>query len=398
MATNAVPAPGKLQVREMAFSLNRRTRGWLGSLLEVGTRGHSPPGDLGRPRSGARLITGTLIAAEGPTQRRRPGRTGRCGNQETSCSSPLTCTSKPFPASSSPLALSSGNGHCSTMALVLDFDGTITVQDTINVLAQSALKIHRERGRDLSHTWDEIVDLYIKSHAKFKANYPLAEDSRLDQAAESKYLASMRDVEVASAKRVEASGIFDGISSQELATAGTTAIREGDVVLREGLGELLALAETRGWPVYILSVNWSKSFIHGVLHQFDGKLTVVSNEVHDGGRIHSPDTRTFLATAGDKLEALQGILRDVGTRPVVYFGDSTTDMECLSLSSGIVVSSSGDSSLLKTLSRVGATVPHVNDSADTDTLLWARNFAEVLQSKALSLPALLGESKSTKDS
>lgn len=277
------------------------------------------------------------------------------------------------------------------MALVLDFDGTITVQDTINVLAQSTLKIHRERGRDLSRKWEEIVDLYVKSHAEFKANYPLAEDSRLDREAESRYLASLRDVEVASVRRVEASGIFDGISPQDLFAAGTAAVRDGDVVLRDGLSELLSLAEARGWPVYVLSVNWSKSFIRGVLHQFDGKLAVISNEIHDGGRILSPDTQTFLATAGDKLEAFQAILRDVGPRRAVYFGDSTTDIECLLLYSGIVISSSEDSSLLRTLSRVGATVPHVKGSAGTGTLLWARDFAEVIQAKTLLSPSVLGE-------
>lgn len=275
------------------------------------------------------------------------------------------------------------------MALVLDFDGTITAQDTINVLAQSAISIHRQRGRDLSRAWDEIVDRYIKSHAQHKGSYPVAEEDRLDREAESRFLDSLHDVEVASVQRVEARGIFDGISSQDFLAAGTLAVREGRVVLREGLPELLALAETRGWPVYVLSVNWSKSFIRGVLHQFDGRLTVVSNEVHDGGKIFSPDTRAFLATAGDKLRAFRGIMRDVGDRPVVYFGDSITDLECLSLSSGIVISSSGDSSLLRALSRIGEGAPHVDDGADTDRLLWARNFSEVLRARFLYSPDLL---------
>ncbi|MBE3042936.1 haloacid dehalogenase-like hydrolase [Candidatus Bathyarchaeota archaeon] len=280
------------------------------------------------------------------------------------------------------------------MTLVLDFDGTITAQDTINVLAQSAIKIHRERGHDFSPAWDEIVDVYVKSHAEHKASYPVAEGIRLDREAESKFLGSMRDVEVASAERVEAAGIFDGISPQDLVAAGTAAVREGSVVLRDGLAELLSLAESRGWPVYVLSVNWSKSFIRGVLYQFDDRLTVVSNEIHDGGRIFSPDTQTFLATAGDKLGALRGILRDAADGPVVYFGDSTTDIECLLLFSGIVISSSGDSSLLRTLSRVRGAVPHVEDGADADRLLWARDFTEVFQARTLSSPALLDASQS----
>lgn len=275
------------------------------------------------------------------------------------------------------------------MALVLDFDGTITVKDTINELAQSAIRIHNERGRDFSGAWAEIVELYVKSCAEFKAEYPVAEGSRVDLEAERKYLADLRVVEVASARRIEASGLFDGISPQCLLAAGKAAIREGRVALQEGLPELLSAAEARGWPVYVLSVNWSKSFIRGVLHQFDDRLRVVSNEVHDGGRISCPDTQTFLATAGDKLVGLRAILRDVGDGPVVYFGDSTTDMECLLLSSGVVVSSSDDSSLLKTLSRVGVAVPHVGDATTTNKLAWARDFSEVLRAGTLSsLPPL----------
>lgn len=272
----------------------------------------------------------------------------------------------------------------STMALVLDFDGTITVEDTINELAQSAIRIHNERGRDFSGAWEEIVDLHGKSYAEFKAEYPVAEDSRVDLEAERKYLADLRDVEVASVRRIEASGLFDGISSQDVLAAGKAAVREGRIALREGLPELLSVAETRGWPVYVLSVNWSKSFIRGVLHQFDDRLRVVSNEVHEGGKISCPDTQTFLATAGDKLVGLWTILRDVGDGPVVYFGDSTTDIECLLLSSGVVMSSSSGSSLLKTLSRVGVAVPHVADATTTNKLAWARDFSEVLRAGTLS--------------
>ncbi|SPN96858.1 uncharacterized protein DNG_00378 [Cephalotrichum gorgonifer] len=270
------------------------------------------------------------------------------------------------------------------MAIVLDFDGTITVDDTINVLAQSALKIHKERGRDLSGAWTNIVDLYLSGHADYKANYPVPEGRRLSNDDEIDYLRGMRDTELASAKRLEDSGIFSGISPSEFVAAGTAAQIEGKVVLRDGLPELLSLAAARGWPVYILSVNWSESFIRGVLHQHPGdNLRIISNDIHDGGRIFSPDTQTYLATTEDKMKALRYIIREVKDVPTVYFGDSTTDFECLMLSPGIVISSSGDSSLLRTLSRIGLNVPHVNDGADADKLLWAKDIAEVLQSGVL---------------
>jgi hypothetical protein len=127
-------------------------------------------------------------------------------------------------------------------------------------------------------------------------------------------------------------------------------------------------------------VNWSRAFIEGVLlpHQ----LRVVANEPHADGSIEGPEFLGGRMTNGhEKRAALDHVVTDKGSR-VVYFGDSTTDMECL-LQGGIVISNDEGSSLMRTLRRVGEAVPHVGEREAGETLMWARDFREVLESGVL---------------
>ena len=47
------------------------------------------------------------------------------------------------------------------MQLVFDFDGTITQQDTIGILAESAIALQKERRNiDLSTQWEQVVKAF----------------------------------------------------------------------------------------------------------------------------------------------------------------------------------------------------------------------------------------------
>lgn len=50
------------------------------------------------------------------------------------------------------------------MSIFLDFDGTITVRDTIGDLAKAALRIQSDRGVDLDKEWDEVVQSYVSNN------------------------------------------------------------------------------------------------------------------------------------------------------------------------------------------------------------------------------------------
>ncbi|KAK7439126.1 hypothetical protein CaCOL14_002369 [Colletotrichum acutatum] len=279
-----------------------------------------------------------------------------------------------------------------TPNLVLDFDGTITTKDTIGTLAEIGLQFQQQRGVDLSSKWQQILLDYSKDHADHVSTYIPIADDRSSLKDELAFLRGLKEVEMRSVQRVESSGIFRGISREHLTLAGETCREEGRVNLRDGFAELLKVAKEKGWSVAVVSVNWSRSFIKGVLSDY--RVDIVANEIELDGSISGPEVegsptgQPSLMTCEDKLRALRRLaawrgIEDFGT--LVYFGDSTTDLECLLAARGVVISSNAESSLMKTLRRIGYQVPKVEDVRVPEGMAWASTFVEVLESEYLSI-------------
>jgi len=99
-----------------------------------------------------------------------------------------------------------------------------------------------------------------------------------------------------------------------------------------------------------------------------------------------------MTTSDSKLFSMRGVLKSWKVEQgrdgskVVYFGDSGTDIECLTEDGviGIVISEDGKSSLMEVLDCVGVPACHVSDYQDGETsTYWARNFLEVVDSPLL---------------
>ncbi|KAG6031769.1 hypothetical protein E4U41_007445, partial [Claviceps citrina] len=193
---------------------------------------------------------------------------------------------------------------------------------------------------------------------------------------EEAFLAGLQPVEDASLERVSRTGLFRGLGAGSLFRMGVEAASSGRVLVREGYHEILLAG--RASAVTILSVNWSRSFIRGVLHgrraaAAAAPVTIIANEVAEDGRIVGPalDARggRAMATAADKWNALRDIVA-AGDETVVYCGDSVTDLACLLRSGrGIALAgeAGGESALLGTLARIGIELVHVADAeADAD--------------------------------
>lgn len=278
------------------------------------------------------------------------------------------------------------------MHLVFDFDGTIAAHDTLNAFVRGVSK-HQVNNRGVEEDpwpqWEEIERLYFAAFEAHKASYTPSAAERRSLDEERQFLASMGTVEEASIQRVHQLGVFQGLDKETLRKVGQEAVRNGDVVVRAGFWDLLALAESRGWDVSVLSINWSRTFIDGVL---DGKIShIIANEINsDDGTIGGPaEGFPRMTCAGDKLAALKGLVlvgdKDETETGVVYFGDSTTDLECLLVGKGVVMASDEDaSSLLKTLGRIGWNVQHASAvGRDAARLCWAADFAEILSGNVL---------------
>lgn len=279
-------------------------------------------------------------------------------------------------------------GALSKMHLIFDFDGTMTARDTVGHLAAAAISAQTARGAAFPPgAWDGIVSAYLADYDAYKASFTPKESERRSLDQEKRFLAGVRDAERASLRRVSEAGVFKGLDATAMRRLGADAVRDGDVKLRNGLGRLVSTARERGCRVSVVSVNWSAAFIRGVagdvLREED---TVVANTTREGdGRILGPEELEgeLLVCSPDKLRVMRRVL-DGGEEgeEVVYFGDSTTDLECLvGANRGVVLADNEESSLLKTLRRVGVSVRRVGEG--NGGMVWAKSFDEVLGSRML---------------
>ncbi|KAI2623660.1 hypothetical protein GGS21DRAFT_336495 [Xylaria nigripes] len=292
------------------------------------------------------------------------------------------------------------------MSIFLDFDRTITTEDTITHLAEFALRFQLRppqshdvaRDDDLSSRWDDVVRAYLADYQSHVSSYAPCADNRLSVDDEIAFLVSLKHVETNSLRRINECALFRGISRNAFRAAGRELVRDGTVRLRPGFVGFVRAALGKGWRVYIVSVNWSAAFIEGACGFTEGEVCVFANEVRESdgavlgpcngllaGDEHAPRN---LTNSRDKRDVVRAVIRGLGAdgKPFFYFGDSTTDMECLlEASRGVVVADDEVSTLLRTLKRIGKRVPHARDANDSDDLIWVSNFEEFMEGPGLHL-------------
>ncbi|RAL63078.1 hypothetical protein DID88_004163 [Monilinia fructigena] len=193
---------------------------------------------------------------------------------------------------------------------IFDFDGTITTEDTIHVIANIGIAHQQTQGKYFKGVWNEIVDAYLADFNKHHIEYTPNESERATLKDEIRFLRSLIDVELRSFNRVSTSGLFVGISKEKWVNEGKASV---------------------------LSVN-EDGIIRGHLLEETG-------------------LKTILATSDTKLLAMVKLLEswriDV-TAKAVYYGDSPTDIECLcspAIKGGVVMGSNGNTVLLRTLAK-----------------------------------------------
>ncbi|KAI1813702.1 hypothetical protein GGS20DRAFT_463523 [Poronia punctata] len=307
------------------------------------------------------------------------------------------------------------------MTIFLDFDGTITTEDTVTHLANFALRFQseeRERQRhgdddddddltttspDLSSRWDEVVHAYVSDYKSHVSSYAPPAADRLRVEDEVTFLRSQKHVETRSLGRINECALFRGISDDVFREAGRRLVEDGTVRLRPGFGRLVRGALGRGRRVCVVSVNWSAAFIEGAAcGEFAaGEVTVYANEVREvDGAVLGPRDGTGKVLLGggrnltnsedkrDVVRMVMGLARDSerGAPVFCYFGDSTTDMECLlEATRGVVIADDEESGLIKTLRRLGKRVPHVRDAEADEEIVWAVDFEEVMAAPKFGL-------------
>lgn len=293
--------------------------------------------------------------------------------------------------------------------LILDFDGTLTVKDTMAILGRLPKKP--------PVSWDEISEAYMKDYQLFKDTpYPW---QKYDEEEYSGWLASRRWVEQRSAQRVQDAGFFRGVTLQDVNGIVGAALDDGSLQLRHGwvdLFELFVAAnedERSTLPpgsIEIISVNWSGSFIRRALweaarrsaHEYKDAIChyiehmkIHANDIEGLDRPEGSsgviclESGLDIRTSDDKSRYMPETSSnpvDESNPLIVYLGDSSTDFDCLlSAHVGVWVC---DVSFEQHLQAFEETFkpfkgflpePLSNESITTDLICWSPDLHQVVK-------------------
>lgn len=234
--------------------------------------------------------------------------------------------------------------------LILDYDGTLTVKDTMAVLG--------DLPKQPKMSWQEIVDAYMKDYATYKDTpYPW---KNYDREEYSGWLAARKWVEQNSAQRVQDAAFFRGVTTGDVKEAVTNCLDNGELELRRDWKELFELflpsynasdGTFLESSIEILSVNWSETAIRQALFQstqrsgknhneqlchYINDIKIFANEIEglaspygSSGRVVRP-LDADIRTSGDKLRYLKVSAPSAAFEPfTAYVGDSSTDFDAL---------------------------------------------------------------------
>jgi 2-hydroxy-3-keto-5-methylthiopentenyl-1-phosphate phosphatase len=294
---------------------------------------------------------------------------------------------------------------CQAVRVHLDWDGTISLTDT---LATVAAICYAKNSHKAMPPWSHFSKAYMSDSAAHTASYKPRKEDRRTLQEEFSWLESLTAIERASVQRVEAAGIFASVTTEDIQAGAKDSLTRQETQLRPGLKELLQRLHETGGYVSIISVNWSSEFIKAFLRKtmaVEGwkspSIAVYANEIiSDGnGRLnrHFADDDRGIWTAGDKkrvlVEALNPQEQSVGGKSV-YVGDSATDLDCLLfVDIGICIRGEfmddGQKALSDTLARLKIPCRWIGEYREAyegnekplksfpQVLWWARDFQEI---------------------
>ncbi|MBM3234676.1 hypothetical protein FJZ31_00075 [Candidatus Poribacteria bacterium] len=208
--------------------------------------------------------------------------------------------------------------------LITDFDRTITVEDTIaNIAYAAADNFLVAVSGDISYndfllSWQRVVkqfsDEYIQLFESL-LNQPQPSQNIYD--ALSKFLASFDEIELASVKRVISGKFLAGIKREKLRSIGQNIKKQANVEI------ILAQMREAGIQINVISANWSKELIIGVMGNLSDNIISNDLEFSEDG-ISTGQIKLHILSPFDKLKYYQRLKSDVGSN--LYIGDSVSDL------------------------------------------------------------------------
>ena len=242
--------------------------------------------------------------------------------------------------------------------LILDWDGTLTTKDTMDLVGQ--LAVARDAcldRRQQGPAWSKYYNAYKADYERHKAaHHPREAHVTPDRYRQ--WLESLRPIEYASAQRADDDGYFEGINMQDVTTVAGEALSSGALELRTGWNNLFRLflpsaTPPQGSQLSILSVNWCNDLIRESLRlsverqselarsaraemlDMIANLDIQANILEGLHSAQGASGRLVgdIRTAEDKLRRMpsgRGSAEGPDPKPlVVYVGDSATDYAAL---------------------------------------------------------------------
>ncbi|CAO3674827.1 unnamed protein product [Rhizopus stolonifer] len=191
---------------------------------------------------------------------------------------------------------------------VIDFDKTLTIKDTIALLAQFALD--HSTTTTTTKPWSFFTQAYLNDYRQHQPPPHHDLDSLLI------HLNSYKPIELASIERINQHRVFEGLTSEMLYNQGQ---KHQSLLQPHMLSFLQAVPKQ---SIRIVSVNWSREWIRGFLQPLDLKpQQIFANDIQAGQIVPS------IVTTGDKQRTISQF-NPKGT-PVIYIGDYLGNLEPL---------------------------------------------------------------------
>lgn len=207
------------------------------------------------------------------------------------------------------------------IALILDFDKTMTKFDTCDIIGEGVVHLHNQRSKsNAQEQWDDFVCRYFTGYQKTAMAMTNAES--LD-----KCCMILDDYEHEGKKMVSDSKFLGGIKVSELRSLGKW------VQLHKGCPELIEKSSKfSNVHVKVMSANWSSEFINAVIEENIGdnssNVEVISNDLHlDDDCVTTGVIDGSVCGPKDKEDKIGKITRD-GVM-TVFVGDSVHDLLAL---------------------------------------------------------------------
>lgn len=284
----------------------------------------------------------------------------------------------------------------------LDFDGTLTTADTTEKLVGLGHRHNRQHNTDVRE-WEEIVVAYVEDMEHHAVTYEPQAKQRRSIEKECAFLASLKEIEQRSVRRVETAGIFRGLTVQAIDKYALEEVQSGGVLFRDGWDTMLALVHRDGGSIGLISANWSAVWIRQCLYHASRvdvreilkNLRIYANEIVDldkPGGASGEIIKTMINTSRDKGRVLRERRQEIGDGVILYVGDSPTDLEALTTADiGIIIRddpiTSGQKELADICERLQVPVRGIDEfvqfvqNQKSICLWWARDFEHILQSR-----------------